>query len=53
MSAETTQITLSEEELKRRKWRNITIGVVCVVLVILFYVVTIVKLAGNIAQTAG
>ncbi len=53
MSAEGSQSVLSEEELKRRRWRNITIGAVCIVLVALFYVVTIVKLSGNIAQSAG
>ena len=44
---------LSDEDAKRRKWRNISIGLVLALLVVLFYVVTIVKLSVNIAETMG
>jgi len=51
--AESAQIMLDFEDAKRRKWRNITIGLVLAALVVLFYVVTIVKLSVNIAERLG
>jgi|TARA_R110000824_G_scaffold118960_19_gene272626 succinate-acetate transporter protein len=40
----------SEEQLKRRKQRNIALALVLIGLVVLFFVVTIAKLGGNVAK---
>ncbi|MGI9481936.1 MAG: hypothetical protein ACR2OR_06225 [Hyphomicrobiales bacterium] len=48
--AQDAQVMLSDEEAKRRKWRNIAIAVVLAALVVIFYIVTIVKLGGNVAS---
>jgi hypothetical protein len=42
-------IRLTEAERKRRRARSIAIAVALAVLVILFYVVTIARIGGNIA----
>ena len=44
---------LTEEEAKRRKWRNIAVAVVLAALVVIFYIVTIVRLGGNVASKFG
>ncbi|WP_169313684.1 hypothetical protein [Polymorphum gilvum] len=41
-------IKLTEEQIKRRRSRSIAIGLVLVGLVVLFYVVTIVKLGPGV-----
>ena len=43
-------LVLTEEQLRRRKARNIAIGVTLFVLVVLFYLVTVFKMGGNVAQ---
>ncbi len=43
MSEELETITLTEEQAKSRRSRNIAIGLVCGGLVVLFYVMTWVK----------
>jgi hypothetical protein len=45
-----TGLVLSEEQARRRKARNIAIGVTLFVLVVLFYLVTVFKMGGNVAQ---
>jgi hypothetical protein len=43
-------IVLTEEEKKRRRSRSIALGVVLGALVVLFFVVTIAKLGGNVLK---
>lgn len=43
-------LVLTEEQLRRRKARNIAIGVTLFVLVVLFYLVTVFKMGGNVAN---
>lgn len=43
-------LVLTEEQLRRRKARSIAIGVTLFVLVVLFYLVTVFKMGGNVAQ---
>ena len=50
MAGEDDGIRLTPEQQKSRRSRSIAIGAVLVGLVVLFYLVTIVKLGGNIAQ---
>jgi hypothetical protein len=42
-------VRLTEEQRRRRRSRSIAIALVLAVLVAIFYVVTIVKLGGNVA----
>jgi hypothetical protein len=42
-------VRLSEEQRRRRRSRSIAIALVLAALVAIFYVVTIVKLGGNVA----
>lgn len=46
-------IILSPDQAKSRRARNIAIGVACALFVVLFYVVTIVKLGGSVLQQSG
>jgi hypothetical protein len=48
--AEPDGIVLTEEELKRRRSRSTALGWVLGALVILFFVVTIAKLGGNVVN---
>jgi len=48
--AEPDGIVLTEEELKRRRSRSTALGWVLGGLVILFFVVTIAKLGGNVVN---
>jgi hypothetical protein len=43
-------IRLTEEQRRRRRSRSIAIALVLAALVVIFYVVTIVKLGGNVAS---
>ena len=43
-------LVLTEEQLKRRKARNVAIAVVLFALVALFYLVTVFKMGGNVAN---
>ena len=40
----------TEQELAARRKRSIAIALVCVALIVLFYVTTIVRLGGNVAD---
>jgi predicted secreted protein len=46
-------VVLTSEQKQNRRARNIAIGVAVALLVGLFYVVTIVKLSGAVAHSAG
>jgi len=48
--AEPDGIVLTEEELKRRRSRSVALGWVLGALVVLFFVVTIAKLGGNVVN---
>ena len=43
-------IVLTDEEKKRRRSRSVALGVVLGALVVLFFVVTIAKLGGNVLK---
>ncbi len=43
---------LNEDELRRRRTRSIAIALILAGLVVLFYVTTIVRLGGNVADRA-
>ena len=43
-------VTLTPEQLKSRRARNIAIGLVVALLVVLVYVLTIAKLGGHVAD---
>lgn len=43
-------IVLTEEQRRRRRSRNIAIAAVLGILVVLFYLVTLFKLGGNVAN---
>lgn len=43
-------LVLTEEQLRRRKARNVAIAVALFVLVVLFYLVTVFKMGGNVAN---
>jgi thiol:disulfide interchange protein len=45
-----TGVVLTEEQKRRRKARNVALAVALAVLVALFYVVTVFKMGGNVAQ---
>lgn len=45
-------IELTPEQKQRRRMRNVAIGALLLGLVVLFYVVTIVRLGGNVAERA-
>ncbi len=51
--AQDAAIMANDEDAKRRKWRNIAIALVLAAMVVIFYVVTIVRIGGNIAERAG
>lgn len=46
------EIRLTEDQKRRRRSRSIAIAVILAGLVVLFYVVTIVRLGGNVASRA-
>jgi hypothetical protein len=46
-------IRLTPEELRRRRARSIAIALALGAFVVLFYIVTIVKIGGNILKDAG
>lgn len=50
MAKEPAKVTLTEDQLRRRRARNVAIAGVLVGLVILFYVLTLFKLGGNVAN---
>lgn len=43
-------LVLTEEQIRRRKARNVAIAAVLFVLVALFYLVTVFKMGGNVAN---
>jgi hypothetical protein len=45
-------VRLTKEQVRRRRMRSIAIAITLAVLVALFYVVTIVRIGGNIAGRA-
>ncbi|VAW16781.1 hypothetical protein MNBD_ALPHA09-1825 [hydrothermal vent metagenome] len=45
-------VKLTEHQERQRKGRSIAIGLILFGLVVLFYVVTLVKIGGNIANRA-
>ncbi len=47
---DSNRVTLTPEQLRSRRSRNIAIGLVCGLLVALFYAVTIVKLGPGILR---
>jgi hypothetical protein len=50
---ETEGVILTKEQTQSRRARNIAIGLAVALFVGLFYVVTIVKLSGAVAQSSG
>ena len=48
MAAEFKQ--LSEQDVSKRRKRSIAIALICCALVVLFFVTTIVRLGGNVAD---
>ncbi|WP_173796186.1 hypothetical protein [Hartmannibacter diazotrophicus] len=44
------EIELTPEQKRRRRNRNVAIGVALGAMVVLFYMITIVKIGGNIAS---
>ncbi|QGM47710.1 hypothetical protein [Methylocystis heyeri] len=52
-NAEQEGVILTKEQKQSRRARNIAIGLGIAFLVLLFYVVTIVKLSGAVAPSAG
>ncbi len=42
-------VSLSEKQKKSRRGRNVSLAVVLAVLVVMFYIITLVKIAGGIA----
>ena len=44
------QVNMSEDELKKRRRRSVAIALILVGMVVLFYVITIVRLGGNVAE---
>lgn len=47
------RVQLNEEQKKRRRSRSIAIGLSLAAMVVLFYVITIVKMGGNLNPLAG
>lgn len=45
-------IVLTEEQKRRRRARSVAIGVALAALVVVFFVVTLVKIGGNVASRA-
>lgn len=45
----TTPTRLDEEALRRRRTKNIAVALALVALVIIFYLITVVKLTGNVS----
>lgn len=43
-------IVLTEDQQRRRRARNVAIGFALAALVVLFYVITVFKLGGNVAN---
>jgi hypothetical protein len=50
MAKQEKGIVLTEEQRRRRRARNIAIGCVLAALVVLFYLITVFKLGGNVAD---
>jgi high-affinity K+ transport system ATPase subunit B len=46
-------VQLTEEQKRARRSRNIALGVIIAGLVVLFYVITVVKLGGNAIPRGG
>ena len=46
------QVNMSEDELKKRRRRSVAIALILVAMVALFYIITIVRLGGNVAERA-
>lgn len=44
------QVVLTEEQKRRRRGRNVAIGLVLAGLVVLFYLITVFKMGGNVAN---
>lgn len=45
----TAMIELTPEQLRRRRRKNIALAVGLLLLVALFYIITVIKLSGNVA----
>jgi hypothetical protein len=52
MAKEEKGIVLTKEQQRRRRARNMAIGFVLAGLVVLFYLITVFKLGGNVANRA-
>jgi hypothetical protein len=53
MSGSENGIRLTDAQRRRQRGRSIAIAITLAVLVALFYIVTIVRIGGNIAQRGG
>ena len=53
MSNDQAPMQLTEEQTRSRRSRNIALGIIIAGLVVLFYVITVVKLGGNVLQRGG
>jgi high-affinity K+ transport system ATPase subunit B len=53
MSNDQAPMQLTEEQKRSRRSRNIALGIIIAGLVVLFYVITVVKLGGNVLQRGG
>ncbi|MDX6807314.1 hypothetical protein [Terrihabitans rhizophilus] len=50
MRPEDKGLVLTEEQVRRRRQRNIAVALSLLALIVLFYVITIFKLGGAVAQ---
>ena len=50
MSNDQTPVQLTEEQKRSRRSRNIALGLIVAGLVVMFYVITVVKLGGAVLQ---
>jgi hypothetical protein len=53
MNDDRPPLQLTEEQKRARRSRNIALGFIIAGLVVLFYVITVVKLGGNVIQRGG
>jgi high-affinity K+ transport system ATPase subunit B len=53
MSNDQMPVQLTEEQKRSRRSRNIALGLIVAGLVVLFYVITVVKLGGAVLQKGG
>jgi hypothetical protein len=52
MSEDDKGVVLTPEQIRRRRARNIAIGLALAALVLLFYLMTLFKLGGSVAERA-